>query len=234
MKRRIIHFILIAALVLFTVSCGIPNIYVPSSSDVSISTSSSANGTFTVKLSQTLINELRDGSPTLYFFYTISESSQSSCFSNAISNLNSTYCSETSGQIIDGTSGKAIATYTTGSGDEQKTYGVYQLSLASFDLKEVKETSVYTLKVNTYDNDYTLMLCDEDGNVISRLIKRYNSEVFRKSQVNEGEEATDYSVSNVYTVKVYALISCQFDSYNNVFNTKISSSSPILEFQLDE
>ena len=229
MKRRIIHFILIAALVLFTVSCGIPNIYVPSSSDVSISTSSDKNGTFTVKLSQTLINELRDGSPTLYFFYTISESSQSNNYQNAISALNSNYCIETSGQIIDGTSGKPIATYTTGSGDSEKTYGVYQLSVDNLDISAETERN-FTLKV---DNDYSLMLVREDGTVINQ-IKRYNSKVFRKSQLNEGEEATDYSVNNVYTVKVYALVSCQFDAYNNVFNTKISSSSPILEFRLDE
>ena len=231
MKRRIIHFILIAALVLFTVSCGIPNIYVPSSSDVSISTSSSANGTFTVKLSQTLINELRDGSPTLYFFYTISESSQSSDFSSAISALNTNYCSETSGQIIDGKSGMPIATYTKGSGDSEKTYGVYQLSLESFTLKEVKETSEYTLKLNS---DSTLMLLDEEGYALSTSIKRYNSEVFKRTYLNEGEEVTDYSVGTYYTVKVYALLSCQFDSYNNVFNTKISSSSPVFSFPIDE
>ena len=229
MKRRIVHFILIAALVLFTVSCGIPNIYVPSSSDISISTSSDKNGTFTVKLSQTLINELRDGSPTLYFFYTISESSQSNNYQNAISALNSNYCTETSGQIIDGTSGKPIATYTTVSGDTEKTYGVYQLSVDNLDISAETER-VFTLKV---DNDYSLMLVREDGTVINQ-IKRYNSEVFKKSQLNEGEEATDYEVGNIYSVKVYALLSCQFNVYNNVFNTKISSSSPILEFRLDE
>ena len=229
MKRRIIHFILIAALVLFTVSCGIPNIYVPSSSDVSISTSSSANGTFTVKLSQTLINELRDGSPTLYFFYTISESSQSSDFQSAVYALNTNYCSETSGQIIDGTSGKPIATYTKGSGDSEKTYGVYQLSVDNLDISAETER-VFTLKV---DNDYSLMLVREDGTVINQ-IKRYNSEVFRKSQLNEGEEATDYEVGNIYSVKIYALVSCQFNSYNNIFNTRISYSSPILEFILSD
>ena len=229
MKRRIVHFILIAALVLFTVSCGIPNIYVPSSSDISISTSSDKNGTFTVKLSQTLINELRDGSPTLYFFYTISESSQSNNYQNAISALNSNYCTETSGQIIDGTSGKPIATYTTVSGDTEKTYGVYQLSVDNLDISAETER-VFTLKV---DNDYSLMLVREDGTVINQ-IKRYNSEVFKKSQLNEGEEATDYEVGNIYSVKVYALLSCQFNVYNNVFNTKISYSSPILEFDLND
>ena len=229
MKRRIIHFILIAALVLFTVSCGIPNIYVPSSSDISISTSSDKNGTFTVKLSQTLINELRDGSPTLYFFYTISESSQSNNYQNAISALNSNYCTETSGQIIDGTSGKPISTYTTVSGDTEKTYGVYQLSVDNLDISAETER-VFTLKV---DNDYSLMLVREDGTVINQ-IKRYNSEVFKKSQLNEGEEAPDYEVGNIYSVKVYALLSCQFNVYNNVFNTKISYSSPILEFDLND
>ncbi len=232
MKRRIIHFIIITALVLFTVSCGIPNIYVPSSSDVSISTSSDKDGKFTVRLSQTLINELRDGSPTLYFFYTIGESSQSSKFSSAISALNTNYCSETGGQIIEDKTEQreAIATYSEGSGDSKKTYGVYQLSLVSLNVSPETVTE-FKLSINTDDN--TLVLYDKDGNDIVRSIKRYNSEDFKRSALNEGEEAVDYSVGNIYAVKVYALVSCQFNTYNNVYNTKISQSSPILEFQLD-
>ena len=230
MKRRSVHFILITALVLFTVSCGIPNIYVPSSSDVSIVSNSKEDGWFTVNFSHTVLNELRDGSPTIYFFYTISEESQSSSFSEAIKKFNSTYCSETGGQIIDSESGKPVAEYSTGSGESQKTYGLYQLSLESFDLEQVYSTEL-TLKKYA---DGTLMLCDENGYVLSSSIKRYNSKAFKRSLMSSDDEIVDYSVSNYYTVRVYALVSCQFNNYNNVFNTTLSSSSPILEFSLEE
>ena len=225
MKRNLVYFIVITTLILLF-SCGIPNVYVPESSDITI-TRDSTSGTFTVTLSDTIKNELRDSSPTLYFLYTISSSDQSSTYSSAISSFNTSFASETSGSII--TSSNPIYTYTS----SDKSYSLYQLTRDNnaFNYQMGNDDSSLTLTLTRDTSENTLALNDSNGSTIYSEIKRFDDKIFTKD-AGTGE-IVDYEESGIYTVNVYLVISCSFTSYTNTYNKQISSSSPILSFQLD-
>ena len=225
MKRNLVYFIVITTLILLF-SCGIPNVYVPESSDITI-TRDSTSGTFTVTLSDTIKNELRDSSPTLYFLYTISSSDQSSTYSSAISSFNTSFASETSGSII--TSSNPIYTYTS----SDKSYSLYQLTRNNnaFNYQMGNDDSSLTLTLTRDTSENTLTLNDSSGNALYSEIKRFDDKIFTKD-AGTGE-IVDYEESGIYTVNVYLVVSCSFTSYTNTYNKQISSSSPILSFQLD-
>ena len=225
MKSNLVYFIVITALILLF-SCGIPNVYVPESSDITI-TRDSTSGTFTVTLSDTIKNELRDSSPTLYFLYTISSSDQSSTYSSAISSFDTSFASETSGSII--TSSNPIYTYTS----SDKSYSLYQLTRDNnaFNCQMGNDDSSLTLTLTRDTSENTLTLNDSSGSTIYSEIKRFDDKIFTKD-AGTGE-IVDYEESGIYTVNVYLVISCSFTSYTNTYNKQISSSSPILSFQLD-
>ena len=233
--KKIIVFIFVTALVFLLFSCGIPSIYVPSSSDIVITTpKDTTTGEFTVSLSSTVLSEMADGFPYIYFYYTVSSASQSQ-YSSAISSFNTTYCTDTAGTMVPTTHNdtECIASYTTGSGDSKKTYGIYQLyRLTSCNISG-KNSITLTLKPNT--DTGTLTLLDEDGNEVEKDIRRYNGYYFTKSDFvdsnKDHSEIVDF-VNGPYTVKVYALVSCQFNAYSNIYNTKLSYNYPILEFTL--
>ena len=225
MKRNLVYFIVITTLILLF-SCGIPNVYVPESSDITVERDSTS-GTFTITLSDTIKNELRDSSPTLYFLYTISSSDQSSTYSSAISDFNTSFASETSGSII--TSSNPIYTYTS----SDKSYSLYQLTRDNnaFNYQMGNDDSSLTLTLTRDTSENTLTLNDSSGNALYSEIKRFDDKIFTKD-AGTGE-IVDYEESGIYTVNVYLVVSCSFTSYTNTYNKQISSSSPILSFQLD-
>ncbi len=224
MKRNLVYFIVITTLILLF-SCGIPNVYVPESSDITI-TRDSTSGTFTVTLSDTIRNELRDSSPTLYFLYTISSSDQSSTYSSVLSGFNTSFASETSGSII--TSNNPIYTYTSG----DKSYSLYQLTRDrnTFNYQMGNDDSSLTLTLTRNTSENTLTLNDSAGSTIYSEIKRFDDKIFTKDAGTE--EIVDYEESGIYTVNVYLVVSCSFTSYTNTYNKQISSSSPVLSFNL--
>lgn len=232
------YFIFFTALLLFTTTCGIPNVYVPSygtssSSDIQI-TRDSDSGKFSITLSQTIINELSDNKPTLYFFYTISSSSQSSAVSSLLSTFNNNYAVETSGSIIS--SSNPISTYESGSGDSKKEYNLYQLTNSSgnrfsYDMGNDDSSSSFTLTLDSSSNTLTLTNVT-NSSVISQNLVRYGNIAFTRSAGSQ--DITDYSPSETYYVEVYLVISCQFDNYSNTYNTKLEKSYPILKFQLSD
>ncbi len=223
-KRSLVYFIVITTLILLF-SCGIPNVYVPESSDITI-TRDSTSGTFTVTLSDTIRNELRDSSPTLYFLYTISSSDQSSTYSSALSGFNTAFASETSGSII--TSSNPIYTYTS----SDKSYSLYQLTRDgnAFNYQMGNDDSSLTLTLTRNTSENTLTLNDSTGSTIYSEIKRFDDKIFTKDAGTE--EIVDYEESGIYTVNVYLVVSCSFTSYTNTYNKQISSSSPVLSFNL--
>ncbi len=224
MKRNILYFLLLTALILFNISCGIPSIYVPNSSDVVINPTDPSSGTFTVTISSTTLNELTSSSPDLYFFYTISENSQKTIYSSLISSFNTKYAEDTNGTNISSTLlDQPFLTYTS----DDKNYGLYQFSnCVSVDISNISEAQ-FTL---TKDDSGYLTLRAEDDEIKTK-ITRYNEETFSSDDISSSHnEIVDYSDTNTYYVRVYATISCQFTSYSNTYNTKIDSSYPIYEF----
>lgn len=236
MKRKVFYFILLSALILLSTTCGIPNIYVPtygtsSSSDIQI-TRNSDTGEFSISLSDTIRNELSSNKPTLYFFYTISTSSQSSEMSSLINAFNNEYCAETSGTQINST----YYSYEYGSGDSKNTYYLDQLTYSSgdafsYDMGNDDKTYTFSLTLDSSNNTLTLKDVLNDK-VLNQNIKRKGGTSFSKAAGTD--DITDYSVTNSYNVNIYLVISCQFDDYSNTYNTKIEKSYPILEFQLSE
>ncbi len=227
--KKVIVFIFFTALV-FLSSCGIPSIYVPSSSDIAITPKDASKGEFTVSLSSTVLGEIADGFPYVYFFYTVSSASQS-YYSSAVNAFNTKYCTQTGGTMIPTTvSTESIASYTSGSGDEKKTYGIYQFQeLTSYC---ISGSDSITLTLSHDQDNGTLTLSDEDGKAIVSNIKRYNDCYFTTSDFqSNSSEIVDYAAGS-YTVKVYALVSCQFNDYSNIYNTELKYSEPILEFNI--
>ncbi len=223
--KKTICFILFTALIIF-VSCGIPSIYVPTSSDINWSRNRDT-GTFTIKLSSAVLEEMSSSYPDIYFFYTISsENTQRSAFFELISSFNKTYCAETSGSIdFSSVDSEAVTTYKSG----DSTYGIYKLN----NLKAVNisgESSVsFTLALDS-STGYLTLTDNNSGTVITG-IGRINNNKFDKSFSGD---ITDYSAGSNYTVKVYAVVSCQFDLYSNIYNTTINQDNPILQFSLND
>lgn len=224
MVRKTFSFILVATLI-FLVSCGIPSIYVPSSSDIAIN-SNKGTGVFTVTLSSTVREEMSSSYPDIYFFYTISSGAQDSQFSSLVSAFNKAYCSDTSGSIDFSSYSDAEAVSTYKSND--LTYGIYKLN----NLKPLNisgENSVsYTLSYDS-SSGYLKLIDNSTGETAASDISRINNHKFDK---NYHGDITDYSESSIYFVKVYVVVSCQFNLYSNIYNTTISQSSPILQFEL--
>ncbi len=229
MKKRYV-FIFVTTLVFMLISCGIPTIYVPSSGDITLK-SDSESGNFTVSLSSTVTGEMASGYPYIYFVYTVSSESQSSAYSSSVSAFNTKYCTETGGAVISSENGReSVASYTSGSGDSAKTYGIFQFSnLTSY---QISDTDSITLNLIYSEEDGTLTLADKDGNVIQSGITRSSEKKFTKTDFEtDHTEIVDYE-AGTYSVKVYALVSCVFNAYNNIYNTKLSYSSPVLEFKI--
>lgn len=224
MRKRKIFFIIITALILLF-SCGIPNAYVPNSSDITI-TKDSSSGTFTVALSDTVRNELRDSSPTLYFFYTISSGDQDSAYKSLRNTFDTNFASETSGSII--TSENPICDYTSG----EKQYSLYQLTRegSTFNYLMGNEVSSETLTLSYDTSENTLTLSDSSGTTLYSGIQRVGDKIF--TQAASTSDIVDYTAGS-YTVNIYLVVSCSFTSYNNIYNTKIYNTDPILSFHMD-
>lgn len=231
MKRTGVCFILIAALFLLT-TCGIPIIYVPSTSDVKITPDNKTNGLFTIYISDTTFNELTSSSPTLYFFYTIADASseQDSGFSSLMTKFNSDYASETDGKNIPSVfqSDQPIIEYTSSSGN---VYGLYQFNNCV--IYDISAQSDLTLQLVLDESTNLLTLQDENGNVLQSGITRFNEKSFSSADIKSyTNEIAVSNPSGTYYVNVYAVISCQFTSYTNIFNTKLTRATPVYKFSV--
>ncbi len=210
MKKIILFFIVCLTLFLFP-SCGIPNVYVPSSSDIYISVNESTNKIY-VDISDTTFNELNNSSATLYLFYTVSSESQSSNYSSLISSFNSSYCSNTNGMIIS--QGQPTFFTYKSSNDE---YKIYQPTGVSFELDSKSNEFYFTY--NSSNNIFELK--DEEGNLLKSFY-RYNTKDFTSS-INDYEERTGTEDTSYY-ITFYFLVSCNFSLYTNTYNTELSSN----------
>ncbi len=210
MKKIILFFIVCLTLFLFP-SCGIPNVYVPSSSDINISVNESTNKIY-VDISDTTFNELNNSSATLYLFYTVSSESQSSNFGSLIRSFNSSYCSNTNGMII---SQSQPTFFTYKSSNEE--YKIYQPTGVSFELDS--KSNEFSFTYNSSNNTFELK--DEEGNLLKSFY-RYNTKGFTSS-VNEYEERTGTEDTSYY-ITFYFLVSCNFSLYTNTYNTELSSN----------
>ncbi len=227
MKRNRLFFIIITALVLLF-SCGIPNVYVPDSSDITITPVDVDKGTFTITLSDTILGELSDSFPTLYFLYTISSGDQTSYYKSALDKFNSSYADETSGAVIPNDNPLSSTKYTS----SNKDYYVYQLTRSSeiFTYTLGNDTSSTTLTLYLDTSTNSLTLTDTAGNIIYSEIKRADNKTFKLSDGTS--DIVDYA-DGTYTVNIYLVVSCKFDSYTNTYNKKINTSSPIYTFQIN-
>ena len=215
MKKIILFFIVCLTLFLFP-SCGIPNVYVPSSSDINISVNESTNKIY-VDISDTTFNELNNSSATLYLFYTVSSESQSSNYSSLISSFNSSYCSNTNGMIIS-QSQPTNSFFTYKSSNEE--YRIYQPTGVSFELDS--KSNEFSFTYNSSNNTFELK--DEEGNLLKSFY-RYNTKGFTSS-INEYEERTG-TEDNSYYITFYFLVSCNFSLYTNTYNTELSSNDSL-------
>ena len=212
MKKIIIFFIVCLTLFLFP-SCGIPNVYVPSSSDIYISVNESTNKIY-VDISDTTFNELNNSSATLYLFYTVSSESQSSNFGSLIRSFNSSYCSNTNGMIIS-QSQPTDSFFTYKSSNEE--YKIYQPTGVSFELDS--KSNEFSFTYNSSNNTFELK--DEEGNLLKSFY-RYNTKGFTSS-INDYEERTGTEDTSYY-ITFYFLVSCNFSLYTNTYNTELSSN----------
>lgn len=219
MKKIIIFFIVCLTLFLFP-SCGIPNVYVPSSSDINITTNESTHNV-SINISDTTFNELNNSIATLYLFYTVSSESQSSNYSSLIRSFNSSYCSNTNGMIIS-QSQPTNSFFTYKSSNEE--YRIYQPTGVSFELDS--KSNDFTFTYNSSNNTFELK--DEDGNLL-KSFSRYNTNAF-SSSVNDYEERTGTEDTS-YHITFYFLVSCNFSLYTNTYNTELSSNDS-LKFEL--
>lgn len=218
MKKILLFFIVFLTLFFFS-SCGLPNVYVPSSSDINIIVSESTNKV-SVDISDTTFNELNNSTATLYLFYTVSSASQDSNYNSLIRSFNSSYCSNTNGMIIS----QSQPTDSFFSYEQSKEeYRIYQPTGVSIDLE--KKSNDFTLTYNESNNTFELK--DEDGNLLKSFY-RYNGNNFSLN-VSDYDERTG-TENTSYKVTFYFLVSCNFNSYTNTFNTELSSSDS-LEFE---
>lgn len=221
MKKLFLFFILFLALFLFS-SCGLPNVYVPSSSDINITVNGSSNKV-SVDISDTTFNELHNSTATLYLFYTVSSESQSSNFNSLISSFNSSYCSNTNGMIISQNQPtKSFFKFER----NNEEYKIYQPTGVSLDLNE--KSNSFTFTYNSSNNTFELR--DEDDNLVKSFY-RYNGNNF-SSSINDYNDERTGTEDTSYYITFYFLVSCNFNLYTNTYNTELSSSDS-LKFDLN-
>lgn len=221
MKNRILFFILLATLIFIT-SCGIPSILVPSSSSFRIINNNDNTGKIVVD-SELKNNYIKDGYPILYLFYTISNTNDND---NLIKAFNSEFCNSRNGLLINQEENNSFYEYTYG----DKKHSLYSLINENNENIIINESCNYRIDYN--DNGRVkLFLLDQDNNEIQCInLIRYNRSLF--NQISNIEELDDLSYEeNQTTVYIYALLSAQFDSFTNIYNTELSLT-PLLTIKL--
>lgn len=221
MKNRILFFILLATLIFIT-SCGIPSILVPSSLSFRIINNNDNTGKIVVD-SELKNNYIKDGYPILYLFYTISNTNDND---NLIKAFNSEFCNSRNGLLINQEENNSFYEYTYG----DKKHSLYSLINENNENIIINESCNYRIDYN--DNGRVkLFLLDQDNNEIQCInLIRYNRSLF--NQISNIEELDDLSYEeNQTTVYIYALLSAQFDSFTNIYNTELSLT-PLLTIKL--
>lgn len=235
MNRRLgIIFILIA--VLFFVSCGIPSIYVPNSSDISINKSR-------VYINQSVINSslVRSDYPTLNLLYQIVPVGISPAYpsSTIINSFKNDYCANTSGRLINKRNNRALytseASTTIDGASVKPVLGLYQFTdKTTGETINIPVHSLDTLVDNQWE--YTFSFDNEEHCLNLSIItaqetkefklNRYNGSSFINSEFKyiSNEIPADYEIteSNItdYELHVYGVVTLQFNNYNNIYNTQ--------------
>lgn len=235
MKKRLgIIFKFISVLFLF--SCGIPAIYVPRTSDISIT----KNNIYfnTVDLNSSL---LRTGYPAVYLYYQIVPQGVSSSYPYSAINdaFKKDYCAESAGRSIPRRNGNPFYTYEHSASIDgtsvKSEYGLYQFidmntgSSAAIPVAGISEfisnNLFYTLTFNEDTRTLDAVFNTASGDIAIPL-GRYNNTAFLNgdsayisNEIPSAYSAESDSITS-YELKVYALVSLQFNNYNNVYNTK--------------
>lgn len=246
-------YLSIITLVLCLGGCGIPNFYVPDSSNYSIFRTENQ-----IKLSGTLTDSsmIKSGFPKLILLYQIVPSGCSDAgFRSAVTSFNSEYCSTTNGKRIS--SDASFTTSYTNSSDTSLngTYGLFAFSESKSSPEIIRyfeeanlsgSSSDITWNLDfTLDSDYSLKLTITDSNgatLDTFKLYRYNGRSF--TQLDSIDNYASFFGSEVpsvfglrsasaFDLRVYAVITAEFTDYNNVFNSAISSGTyATVSFQL--
>ncbi len=231
MNRRLVLILFISTLVFS--SCGIPSIYVPNSSDLKLNKDYAEINTAVINS-----NLVRSGFPTLNIFYEIVPEGVSYPASTVLNNFSKDYCSETSGRFINKYSNHAFYNYqySTKINDESvtPTFGLYQFRDANTqDVINIPISGLdsllnnkwdYSFNYNELDNTIKLEINTAQGLIEYNLL-RFNGASFSlfDTPYISNEVPIQYEVSSDitdYNLRIYGLITLQFNEYNNIYNTK--------------
>lgn len=237
MRKCIIIFLTIITLFLFT-TCGIPNMFVPDDSSVSITKITDTNRVkFKINSSYLLDNaNNRYYSPEVNLFYIIRGSNNTDIYSSLLSSFNNAYCNYPYCNPITGskTDGEPLVTYNK----NDVEYGLFQFyendSLIeknylygdSFNM-EFYFNEEEGLVLRIYDEDYTNLILPK-----RELRRSYDGKKFvNVSSLNDGEELRGEYIEPVEVV-IYASITFSFTNYTNIWNSKLSSYKELFSFTL--
>lgn len=237
-------------------SCGIPNIYVPNSSDCSSSKTTSFDSNGKIVLSSNLADSdlNKSGFPKLALFYQIipvGPDSAESGFNSVVSDFNSLYCDSKNGQRISSSeNNQAYHTKTYKYNSELTEFGLYQFKdsngyVVYFDQADLTNLLNgqftwnldfdYGSEEDSNDGTLILKLLDHSNNLIQQYsLKRFNDKAFNtnESQFLGNEVPTIMNASGSiinYKLRVYALVNTEFNDFSNVYNTTLKT---IGDFQL--
>ena len=221
MKKRLL-FISLLILLIFS-SCGIPNMVVPDSNAVSISADDTSRS-YTITINDPFLlnrSNLSSYSPEIYLFYTVStQSTSTGGFSKLITTFNTNYCSYPDCKPLSSSDGEV------GFLDESYNDDTYSLFLFNGNSGVISnsylEGDKFSLKFSQHDNDLILSIYGSDGSFIAKktLMSNGNNSFFSNEFQNEIS-------SEVESIKIYAVMSCSFSEYSNVWDTKLSTSKNI-------
>lgn len=260
-KDYILKLVTLSIIAFFLlISCGIPNIFVPDSSDFS---SSYKVSSFDTDIFLTLSNNLANpslnkaGFPKLALFYQIipiGPYNAEKGFESVVSNFNSIYCDSQNGQRISySDKNHPYHSYSYKYDSESTDFGIFQFKednefinyFASANLTDSNGKFHWTLDFDygssENPNDGTLKLRISDPSNPEMIIDefnlyRYNDQPFSPNLDSAyiGYEVPEILNNNNnitgYKLKVFALINTEFNDYNNVYNTKLAT---IGEFALN-
>lgn len=240
--RRVLLSIAFILLLFLIPSCGIPDIFVPSSSSVSTRT---IQNSVNIKLDNSISG--LENNPELFLFYIV-ECDDSEIidtnFKTLISDFSNEYCTETSGLPIGNTNYSKKYNFS-GQNDDQieNTYFFSQFSfLPSFTIDySLLRNDEWNFDFNFENGKLKLTFYDnERGSTIRNVIKetvlsRYNGKDFNESCIGDEcpESLRSESGTKSLVIKIYAIASFDFISFTNHFNTKPSYTNPIYKFTVD-
>ena len=232
-----VSIILSLACLLFISSCGVPNMFVPEDSSVSIRRLGNGRATITINDSYLKSDQCNASySPEVNFFYVVRGANYSSSYSSLLSKFNTEFCSAPYCNPISDKKedGKSLVTYTSSEID----FGLYQfyggdsllengyMDDGTFSMEfEYKEGEGLFLSI--YNKDFTSKLREE-----SELNRSFEGKSFNSSSALYGNELINEANAPI-EVYVYASVTFTFDEYTNIWNTKLISSDYLYSFTIE-